>query len=124
MWRLLDEAAGAVPELTGELANEDWRTRYNAASALLSAGSAGRAALPELRKLLRDKNPTVREAAAEAVFALGAGEARIEAAHLLGQYHSQADCSLMVLRDGLKDENPAVRAAANAAIETIERECK
>jgi hypothetical protein len=124
MWCLLDEAAGAVPELTGELANEDWRTRYNAASALLSAGPAGRAALPELRKLLRDKNPEVREAAAQAVFALGAGDARIVAAQLLGQYQSQAGRSLMVLRDGLKDENPAVRAAATAAIEVIEREGK
>ena len=70
-------------------------------------------AVPELRKLLRDSNLEVRQAAAQAVFAMGTRDARVEAAEILGQYHSQAGCSLRVLEGGLKDENPAVRAAAN-----------
>ena len=77
--------------------------------------------VPELLKVLRDKNPHVRQAAARAVLT-GRAASRIEAARVLGQIGSEAYCSISVLKAGLKDENPDVHAAAHAAIDAIERD--
>ena len=64
-------AAVAVPLLIRGLDDERELVRAESATALGELGELGKRALPQLKRLLQDASPMVREQAAEAVQRLG-----------------------------------------------------
>jgi HEAT repeat protein len=72
---LAEIGPGVTPALIDGLANASARVRLTAVLALKRLGSAAKAALPGLRKVLRgDANETMKAAAADALRAIGPGE--------------------------------------------------
>ena len=124
------------PALLKALAHEDEFVRGYAAKSVGALGSLGVDALPALEKLLKDKNPNIRFAAAAAfwdisgqptvlpviVELLEAKEAgvRESAVAVLGEMKENARTALAALRKVVEnDSSRRVRSAARAAIDSI-----
>ncbi len=86
-----------VNELINQLKDKNYRVRYRAADALGKQGPAASAAVPALRKALKDPDRDVRKAATRALVKMGAA-------------------AVPALRKALKDPDEGVRKAAADAL--------
>jgi HEAT repeat protein len=65
-----DAAQASLPNLIGDLRNEDPRVRRTAAETIGSFGPSARNAVPALRRALRDDDTDVRQAASDALLSI------------------------------------------------------
>ena len=72
LWFISGEPDHLLARAMELLDNSDCSLRGRAAAMLGELGAAGRAAIPDLRRLVRDEHPTVRRLAAEALKKIGA----------------------------------------------------
>ncbi|WP_114778560.1 sulfatase-like hydrolase/transferase [Botryobacter ruber] len=99
--------AGHLKQLTERLSDKSPIVRYWSANGCIILGRQAQAAKPELTKLLNDPEPSVRIAAAEALYGLG----------------EKTDV-LQVLTQSLTSENDFVRVHALTVLETMEKDAQ
>ncbi|QGJ71620.1 Hypothetical protein PBC10988_33270 [Planctomycetales bacterium 10988] len=123
----------AVPELVSLLRDSDQVARMLAAETLAEIGDESSLAAGDLVRAFSDRSPEVREAASDALVAIGMPsieylertldsnnpEVRLLSAATLGKMGEIAASALPALSNNLKDRTPAVRRGAALAMGAI-----
>ncbi len=125
-----EQKPATIPDLIGQLSNNDFHVRQRAAKQLGNLGLAARDAVPGLAKLLHDVYPDVRNSAAKALGQIGTpavpelvkalkyrdAGVRTRAAMALGQAGPDVKEAVPALIEALKEKHVDVRVAAVDAL--------